>query len=361
MAQRAVLTVLLLFILPALLPGSPYAANPIVKIDRLDAVKPGWAVAESTGDGTQGSITVERAVWPLFYLHWMPRDAGSGDELSVKDAEAAVAALWPEIPPDGPLQGRRIELPAHPGVMIETLRGHAVVSSRYLVWLCPQTGRVIVADANLHLAASAPPELLELQTLMARTVRCHEGAKVEISGKAGRAFEVPESSLAFSHPDDWVPAANYRAVTTFGDPEWKQETPRNSTQKGQIVVLEADPMKRMFISWAPTPDYPMSFDVLKTRIEDHWRERAADLLMQNGSVANEFWFVDGMVRPGKFRRELPPTRLHKFRSWMWRRGSVTWFATADVGGVRFGRANIALNTDAWDLKLEEMFQAIDQP
>lgn len=319
-------------------------------------MKPGWAVSEATGDATKGSLMVERQVWPLFYLHWFPRDA-KGD-VTVAEAEAVVSELWKNKPLDGPLQSRPIAMPAHPGIQIDVTRDHASLKSRYYVWACPKTGRLLVADTNESLAVSAPEALMILQGEMARTVRCHPDAPAETFGDLGKRFEIPESELSYDHHPDWIPIEAYRAVQSFGEAMWENTTPRNTPQRGQSVALEGDPSKKLFVSWSPSPDYPMSYEVLKQKIEDHWRERASDIVLQTGTVVNDYWYMNGMEMPGQYRVPVPPTRLHKFRAWMWRRQGTTWFAVADVGGVRFGRSNPALAYETWNLKLEEMFQAI---
>jgi hypothetical protein len=354
--HRAVLAFLLLPLLPGAAEGPP----PVIDIPRLEQVKPGWAVAEATGDSTKGSLSVERVVWPMFYLHWSPRDAKAG-EVTIPEAEALVTSLWGDKPVDGPLKSRAVSLPAHPGVEVETTRGHGEWKSRAFVWACPQSGRLLVADTNQNLTVSAPESLMGMQSDMARTVKCHPGAEVESFGHLGRTFDIPGSALSYAHHEEWLPVESYRRVTSFGQAQWDANTPNNTPELGQSVALEGDPFKRLFVSWGPTPDYPMSYDVLKQKIEDHWRERAADMLLRTGSVINEYWYMNGIMRPGTHARPYPPTRMHKFRTWMWRRGETTWFAVADVGGLRFGRSNPALPFDTYELKLEEMFQAIREP
>jgi len=360
--RRRVAGILLLFpwlAVPPLAEGPPPAGPPpVVNLERLERVKSGWAVAEATGDTAKGTLTVERAVWPMFYLHWMSR-AGAGD-VTAQEAEAVVGSLWPELNPDAPLKARPIELPSHHGMIIETTRSHGEMRSRYLVWACRESGRLFVADINVSLIASAPEALSDLQRDMARTVRCHPDARVDTFGSLPILYEIPEANVSYHHAEDWVPVANYKPVQHFGDPQWTKEAPRNTPEKGQSLVLEADSMKRLFVSWGPAADFPMSHDVVKTRVEDHWRERSKDLFVMKGNVVNDFWYVDGVVRMGSFARQVPPTRMHKFRAWMWRREGMTWFAVADIGGINFGRANIALQTETWNLMLEEMFQAINQ-
>lgn len=348
------------FLLFPLLLGAGEGPPPVVDLQRLEQVKPGWAVSEAQGDAAKGSMTVERLVWPLFYLHWFPRNAKAG-EVTTQEAESLISSLWPDKPVDGPLKSRAVTLPAHNAVEIEYTRAHGEIRSRAFVWACPVSGRLLIADTNMNLTVSAPEALMEMQRDMARTVRCHPDAAVDIFGHLGKRFEIPESALSYAHNEEWIPIESYRPVRVFGQGQWEAETPRNNAELGQSVALEGDPSRRMFVSWGPSPDYPMSYDVLKQKVEDHWRERSGDLLLQGGSVANEYWYMDGMMKPGQFRRPYPPTRLHKFRTWMWRRGAMTWFAVADVGGVRFGRVNPALPYETWNLKLEEMFQAIREP
>ncbi len=338
---------------------APPAPPPIVNLERLERVKAGWAVAESTGDATKGTLTVERAVWPVFYVHWMPRAGRTGD-VTAQEAEAAVGSLWLELNPDAPLKARPVDLPSHHGMVIETTRSHGETRSRYFVWACPESGRIFVVDTNLSLVASAPEPLFDLQRDMARTVRCHPDARVDTFGSLPTLYEVPGANVSYHHAQDWVPVANYKPVQHFADPAWTKEAPANTPEKGQSIALEADSMKRLFVSWAPAPDFPMSHDVVRTRVEDHWRERANNLVVLKGNVVNDFWYVDGIVRGMALGRPVPPTRMHKFRAWMWRREGLMWFAVADLGGVKFGRANVALDTETWNLMLEEMFQAINQ-
>jgi hypothetical protein len=348
-----------LVLLPFLL-GTAEGPPPFVDIGRLEAVKPGWAVAEAQGDSAKGSLSVERTVWPLFYLHWSPRDAKSR-EVTVSKAEEIVTSLWPDKPVDGPLKSRTVALPSHPAVEVETTRGHGEWRSRLFVWACPQSGRLVVADTNVNLTVSAPEALMEMQRDMARTVTCHPGAEADTFGHLPRTFDVPESNISYAHNEEWIPVASYRRVSGFGQAQWEGETPNNTPERGQSVALEGDPFKRLYVAWGPTPDYPMSYDVLKQRIEDHWRERANDMLLREGSVINDYWYMNGIMKAGRLHRPYPPTRMHKFRTWMWRRGGTTWFAVADIGGVRFGRSNPALSFETYELKLEEMFQAIREP
>ncbi|HKY31138.1 MAG TPA: hypothetical protein VJV23_01290 [Candidatus Polarisedimenticolia bacterium] len=334
------------------------ARAPRVDLDRLERSAPGWAVAESTGDGSRGSLVVERAVWPLFYVHWFPLKETAGRSLGASEAAKVVAALWVDIALDEPLKGTPIALPAHQGLAFETIRSHGQIRSRYVVWACPESSRLFVADANLHLNAGAPERLFELQRDMVLTIKCHQGAAAESFGHLGVPHADVPAEIALEHATNWVPVPGYRPQSVFGGSEWGRETPPNSRERGQLLVLEADAMRRLFVSWGPKYDFPMSYEVLKQKVEDHFRERSVDIVLTQGNVSNDVWFMDGAMRPGPYGRAVPPTRMHKFRAWMWTQGSVTYFAVGDVGGIRFGRANVALPLEAWVGRLEEMYQAI---
>ena len=331
-----------------------------IHLEVLDRTAKGWTVVENTGDATTGRTTVERVVWPLFYLHWRPlaADGGVGDKLSVAEAEKAIAGLWEGMTYDQPLKGKKISMPSHDGVLIETTTSHGGWKSRYFVWACPESGRLFIADTNANLQVSAPDALLTLMEEMARTVRCHEKAKVEQYPWAKKQRQIENTDISYGIPFAWSPVAGYRVQKVFATGEFSAaEHPAVTSAQGQDLVLELDSLRRLFLMWEPAPDAAMTFDTLIERVHAFWREHAINILPQGTRVSNDIWIMDGLVQSQTFGN-IPPGRMHKFRAWVWRKDGVSYMAVGELSGLRFGQRVMNEVQFVADQLLEEMFQVI---
>lgn len=343
---------------------TPAAAPPglsHIHLEVLDRTSTGWTVVENAGDATTGRTTVERVVWPLFYLHWRPlaAEGGVGDKLNVAEAEKAVASLWQGMTFDQPLKGKKIAMPSHEGVVIETTTAHGGWKSRYYVWACPESGRLFIADANVNLQVSAPEGLMRLMEEMARTVRCHENAKVDEFPWAKNRRQIENTDISYGIPFAWSPVAGYRVQKLFDTGEFSAaEHPAVTKTEGQDLALELDALRRLYVLWEPAPDGAMTFDTLIERVHAFWKERAINILPQGTRVSNDVWIMDGLVQspmPG----HVPPGRLHKFRAWMWRKNGVSYMAVGEISGIRFGQRVMNEVQLVADQLLEELFQVID--
>jgi hypothetical protein len=315
-------------------------------------------VVEAKGDVKEGSQEYERDVWPMFYLHWRPLAEGAPREMSVEDAGKAVSGLWEGFTPDGPLQGRKVTLPQHEAVLFETTTSHGEMKTRYLVWACPESLRVLVADMNLSLKANAPDVLLDWQSDMAATVRCHAGAALGEFPHLASRYDIPGSDLSYAHPMDWVPVPGYKAQLAFDGADFTAARPDNTALAGQDLILASDAEERLYFAWGPEPDYPMSYDVLRMKVEDYWRPRSEDLMITGTTVAGDIWIEDGLVRRRPDAAKIHLHRADWFRAWMWRKNGVTYLAVGQKAGVRFGRRDLRISREAREKLLDGLFGVI---
>ena len=337
---------------------------PSLRLEALERTAEGWTTVESSGDAKAGRVAIERVVWPLFYLHWRPLSGqgGVGEKLSVAEAERAVAGLWEGLTIDSPLEGKKIALGGpggHEAVAFETTTSHGGWRSRYLVWACPESGRLFIADANANLQVNVPASLLDLMTDIARSVRCHPGAKIEERPALTKRREIPDTDISYSIPYTWSPVAGYRVQSAFAEGQFAANThPAATQQQGQDLVLELDSVRRLLLLWEPAPDAAMTFDTLIERVHEFWKERASNILPAGTRVSNDVWIMDGLVQ---FRQPIgiPPSRMHKFRAWLWRKNGLSSLAVGELGGIRFGQRVMTEIQQVADPLLEEMFQSID--
>jgi len=333
-------------------------AHPGIDIERLRKLAPGWLMLEADGDEVSGMAVAEQSIWPMFYLHWMPLE-GHGRTIGVKEAGKIVTSLWDGLVIDGPLKGETVKLPSHEAVMFDATTTHGELKTRYFVWACPESGRLFVADLNVNLRANAPPELMQWQTDMTRTVRCHEDAPVETFPELTDRYEIPDVGIAYSHPPTWRPLEAYRVQTAFGGSDMAASRwPGSTREKGQDLTLAVDAMRRMTLMWGPAPEGPMSHDVLRKRTQDYWSERASNIMITDTKSINGLWYADGVVRMPINPGDIPPTHMHKFRTWMWQKGDTLFFAVGDLAGIHFGRRKLALPLEVWNASLEDMFEGL---
>lgn len=354
----------ILCVLPGLAAPAASAADagalPHLHLESLERIAPGWVATESSGDARTGSVAIERIVWPLFYLHWRPLTGpgGVGDKLSITEAEKAVADLWEGRTFDNPPDGRKVSLPAHEGVIIDSNTSHGEWKSRYIVWACPDSGRLFIADINASLQVNAPAQLLDLMESMARTVRCHENSKIDEYPALKNRHDVEGTDISIGLPFGWYSIPGYRVQKQFSGADFSQiKNPASTKAQGQELLLELDCLRRLYLFWEPAPDDAMTFETLLGKVQTFWRSHAIDLAPGKTRVSNDVWMMDGMaIAPPE--NHIPPSRAHKFRAWMWRKDGVSYMAVGEMGGVRFGRV-MSQMLDIADQLLEEMFQAID--
>ncbi len=342
-------------------PPAPHAKPskpPGISLDKLNGFAPGWTAVEAKGDAKEGSQEFERDVWPMFYLHWRPLAEGAPREMSVEDAGKLVSGLWEGFTLDGPLQGRNVTLPQHEAVLFETTTSHGEMKTRYFVWACPESLRVLVADMSLSLKANAPDVLLDWQSDMAATVRCHAGAALGEFPHLPLRYDIPGSDLSYAHPLDWVPVPGYKAQLAFGGADFTAARPHNTALEGQALILASDAVERLYFAWGPEPDYPMSYDVLRMKVADHWRPRSENLMITGTSVAGDIWIADGLVKRRQDTAKPHLLPLDWFRAWMWRKNGVTYLAVGQKAGVHLGRANPRISREERDKRLDRMFEAI---
>lgn len=342
--------------------SSAAGQGPRINLETFTRHEAGWIPVDQTGDASKGSVTVERIVWPLFYLHWKPLEAGqtAASTLGAADAEKAVRTLWDGLVIDGPLEPRPLALPAHEAMAFETTTGGGQTRNRYYVWACPQTGRVIVADTSVSLKIHAPRELLDVMRNMVRSVRCHADAPIEENPTLDRRYDVPDGDISYSHARVFAPVPGYRVQNVFGGHTFSREQPAVTKTLGQDLAVEAEAYKRLYLTWYPSHDYPMSYDVIRQGVEDYWRDRSQNIMIFNTQYINDIWIADGMIQSNDPPGSVPPARHHKFRAWMWRRDGMTYFALGSIGAVRLGRRIMTgtFTQEEWNTKLEAMFQAI---
>ena len=336
-------------------------APPRLQMQALERTAPGWTEVETTGDAKTGHLQTERIVWPLFYLHWKPLSGpgGVGDKVSVAEAGRVVTSLWEGLTFDAPPQGRKVALPGHEAVELEATTSHGEWKSRYLVWACPESGRLFIAEASVSLVASAPPALFELMSLMARSVRCHPDVKVEETERLAKKRTIPSTDISYWIPHTWAPVAGYRVQKVFSEGQFSAADHAAPTQQqGQDVVVELDAVRRLQVTWGPAPDAAMTFDTLIQDVHAFWKDRATNMLPAGTRVSNDVWIMDGLVRYPQVN-SVPPSRMHKFRAWIWRKNGMSYMAVGELGGVRFGQRVMTEIQDLADPMLEEMYQSVD--
>lgn len=335
------------------------AEEPLPHIDTavLDHDAPGWTMVEAQGDATQGLATAERMIWPIFYLHWRP--LGEGEKtLNVEEARAAVAGLWQGLTIDEPLTGKEIALRSHHATLFETTLSHGEVRARYIVWSCPQSKRVLVADMTESLKVAAPPELSRWLEAIARSVKCHEGADAEASALVPVAVEIPNARISLSHPQHWLPVIEYRVQPDFGGIDFTAAKPLPTAESGQSIVVPSDAVMRVRYSWGPAPDAPMSYNILKEQVETYLATRAGNLAISSMKAEGGLWIADGFMRMTQNATTVPPSRMRNFRAWMWLTSSRMYFALVETGGVHLGRRKIVENPKQVDTIYASIYKAL---
>jgi len=347
--------IVLLLALPVLLA----AKAPLERVDlqRLERLATGWSVAEAEESGDTGSVTVERVVWPVFYVHWMPLEKGAS-KLTADEAVKVVEHLWKDLVIDGPLEPREMSFPAHPGYVIETTTSNGEMQTRYYVWACPDSGRIIVVDASASTLATVPPDLMPEMAEMARSVQCHAGGKFDVSDRLATRRDIPDVEISYSHPDTWTTLVNYRVQEEYLGWNFAISMPAATRESGQDVALEVDAYRRLHFSWGPIRDFPMSYDVLRQTVEDYWRERARNVMIYKTYAYENLWIAEGMAAMGPDALPAPPARFHKFRAWMWTGDEEAYFAIAHVGAVHLGRHKLNWSGEMWSRSFDEMLAAV---
>lgn len=330
----------------------PSIATP--NLDHLERVQPGWTIVADDQSEASGSIRMERRVWPMFYLHWWPWEESLGPTVSAAAAAERVAGIWEGLEIDSPLEGQEIELPQHHrAILFETTISKGIWKTRYVVWYCPESLRVFVADANLSLTMAAPEELLDWQMEIVRSVRCHTTADVGEHELLTWRQVVPGVELTLALPTEWSLVPGYRIQTVFGGSNFKaSEMPKSTALRGQALFVARDAVREFSLHWSSEEDFPMSYDVLQQKIEDFWRPRAMEMMILGSSVQGRLWKMDGVAAyvPDGLPFYVPACR---FRGWMWRDVEVTYFAIGCITPTRIGRRDPEYD---WVESFERMFK-----
>ncbi len=338
---------------------APAPATPQVDLTVLEANGPGWQVGQSHGSAESGSLTLERTVWPLFYLHWRPlEEPAAGREVSPEEANKVLADLWEGLLLDGPLQTKRRDLPQHPAVSVETNADHGQMRIRYWVWACPESRRLLIAEAIVSLKTNAPAELTDWMEGMVRSVRCHAGAHLETSPRLDVRYDVPASDLSYARASTWSSPSGYRVQRAFGAADLTPASPARTVQQGQELAVALDAEQEVHLAWGREEDFPMSFDVLRSRTEEYWRGRAMDLVITGFKSAADVWIAEGVTMRELHPTGVPPTVRSKFRSWMWRRDGVVYFAVGRIAGFHWGRHLLKTPPGVWEAVFTRQFQAL---
>lgn len=331
---------------------------PGIDVGALSVEEPGWTIVDSSGDATEGSLSAERAVWPMFYLHWKPIPEGDKQPLGIEEARQVVAGLWEGLVIDTPLEGRQVKYAQHPAIEFETTTQHGGMKTRYVAWKCPQSLRLIVADMNLGQKASAPEELLDWQRAMVPTIRCHTTVIPDPNPLLAARYRIPGAELSFAHPERWMPVPQYRIQTRFGEANPTKQSPGSTAREGQSLTLARDAQSRLDLFWKPEEDYPMTYDEVKLRVEDYWRTRSRELMITKMRTSGGLWIAEGLARVESSPTATIPTIVHKFRSWVWREKGQTYLAVARTAPLRFGNKDLRMTEEMWDRSFQTMFSAI---
>lgn len=336
---------------------SPDTTGPHIDLDFLSKGAPGWLPTEATGDATSGVAAAERIIWPIMYIHWQP--AAEVKALKPEKAKEAIAALWEGLTIDSPIDVKPVRINAHDGFVADTTIERGAMKTRYHVWLCPESGRLFVTDASMSLMVNAPAEIFGWMNDMVRTVRCHKGAAVETFPALPRTYEVPNGDIAYAHPETWRPLVGFRVVKRWDDWNMRVDNSEAVTpQRGRDVILSMDPLKRIEVFWEPAKDEPMTWDSVNKRMEDYWKERASDLIIQTRGAKGDVWYVDGMVRNVVGDTAMPPHRMHKWKLWAFRREGTDYLVAARMGGVVLGPRRPGLEFNEVELTFDQMLQAV---
>jgi len=310
-----------------------------IDIDLLARLEPGWTMVEAEGDATQGSAVAERLIWPRFYLHWRPLDEGE-KSLSPHEAGSAASELWQGLVIDAPPVGQEVTLPAHRGWQIDTTLSHGETKVRYVIWSCPQSQRLLVADMSESLKVAAPPEIPRWMEAMTRSIKCHEGADSDASAFVPVPVEIPGAKLSLSRPEHWLPIEEYRVQSEFGGHDFTPQKPMPTPEKGQWLLVPADAAGRLRFEWGPAPDGPLTYNILREHAERYLASRAGDMAITRMNAEGPLWIAEGFARMGTNATTVPPSRMRSFRAWMWRAEGKLYFAVVETGGIHLGRRKI---------------------
>lgn len=336
---------------------SPTQTGPRIDLDFLSKDAPGWLPIEITGDATTGTAAAERAIWPIMYIHWSP--APDAKTLKAEQAKDAIATLWEGLTIDTPIEVKPARIHMHEGFVADTTIQRGGMKTRYHVWLCPASGRLIVTDASMSLMVNAPAEIFGWMNDIVRTVRCHAGAPVESFPHLPTTYEVPDGEIAYAHPPAWRPLEGFRMVKRWDD--WDLRVANSEAvapQRGRDVIVPMDPLLRLEFIWGPAADEPLTWDSVNRMVEDYWKERSSNLIIQERGAKGDVWYTDGILRFVVGDTAMPPHAMHKFRLWIFRRGATDYLVMARMAGVTLGRRRPGLAFDEVNLRLDEMLQAV---
>ncbi len=336
-----------LILLACAAPAAARQESPAIDLEALRAHGAAWLMTGLSGDRAQGEADAEQLIWPMWYLHWRPASEVGGT-LAIDQVPGIVEGLWEDFVIDGPVEPRAVSLRAHEAFLAEGTTQRGAMRHRWIVWICPESGRLIVVDAGLSLQLNASPELFDLMESMARTVRCHRDAPVDSHPLLTLDRVVPRAEIAFHHPFTWRPLEGYRMVRRFGDTDLRVANSEEvTTERGQDLVLAMDAHQRLHFEWGPQPDVPVTWEYLQARASSYWIGRSRDLMPVGRSVQDDVWVFEGIVRMAGGKSTMPPTHMHKFRAWLWRRDGTEYLAVGSVAGVYYGPRRPGLEYEEW--------------
>ena len=287
-----------------------------------------WKVIGKGAFAEGGFIKLHHDKWLMYFLHWRPLTEDKRT-LTLKYVRNHMLNFWDEAMDFEltEIEGE-IEICGHKGFFTEGTLSKGAIYTRFIVWNCPQTNRQFTADCNINVRRGTPKDLLELQNLVTKTVRCHKNAsQPKISG-LNKKYESQRWNLIFNIPENWRTA-------DFNLEDW---FPQGMTeQNGSLWTLLTDSEKHVELLWEDTD----------AEISPFLFNKFLKLLTTNSSIPkglrgifniqldyldrkNGYYLGEGTYQYNQYRKGKFQPFEYKFKGLLWKKGKRIYFLLASL-------------------------------
>lgn len=176
-----------------------------------------WEPSDISGTPESGSVRVTNEKMIYFFLHWGPTEVPVITEEWVRER---VPQVWPS---EGlqVVATRPTTVAGHPGILAEVVPARGFYSARFLLWNCPETGRLFIADMNFNTDLRTPKREIDAQVrAVEETLACHDGAPRSELETHPVSADLDHYGIRLDHPSNWyffdnpfsVPFSAYEGV-----------------------------------------------------------------------------------------------------------------------------------------------------
>ena len=290
-----------------------------------------WTVRQdTTADG--GVIRLHHDKWLMYFLHWRPLTQ-ERKQLSAEYVRNLILNFWgSDTPPTLGQSVGEMKVAGHQAYLVDGTSSDGAIQSRFIVWNCPETGRQFIADCNIDLKKGTPPELLDLQKEITRSVSCHGAANVQKHPLLNRLYASRMFNLSFRTPESWK-------TEEYWDSAWFPNgmTPTNGT----LWTLLTDSEKYVELRWQDRQSEISTglFNRFIERIQNdsvvsETTLRITDIKIR-GTIAND----ECIIGHGNFTYHLRAgdrevTKPFRFSAFLWNHQERTYFLLAGMASIQ---------------------------